>query len=676
MGAVVVGITLLVYWNDLLIVANEGLVSTGFTHVLILPFLVGYLVYRKRRILSASINLHRGLRTIDSSSVEGLSLMATAVAVYLYGSQTTYSLEWRLFTLPIFVSGLVIAVFGYDFFRKLLFPIALLFFTEPYLIQLTNPIWEDLAWISAIGAQGLLTLVGLKTTLVASVTGPMLQTTGSAGAQLAFDIGVGSSGLQSLVGFTLFATFAAYLLIGPTWRRITLMIIGYPLLLLLNVVRISVIIGLANAVGSAASDIFHLTGGLILVFLATLLLLVVGERFFKLRLLNIPSVQPSCQHATIVDSICLSCGRVFKRKAATFTRHSVGGIILAALVVALLLPVQTPAYAQAKLPTDVNLSSGTPAQLTTLLPAVPGWRLGFQYSDTGTAAALEEDAALVFAYQANNTSNANQTKEVYAIVQIGPLYHTWEASLVTHPAQFGFPTATVLDDQQVTIPTGVTGVTGRLFAFIRPGQQTPEAVLEWTVRTPVLIGTSYEERFVMFSIWSTIPALQQSGLITNSSDFGQVLNVYLPFAEGIAAYWRTAENVTSINLNPALLPLTFFGVLFLPQGALALDRLEKRSRYRRAASRTTRDLLSGDERELLSSAKATRGGRLSIDSILRLFPAGPESALGDGPMSTVRLLERTGVIRSTIADVEDVPYMGWRVNYAPKSNRKNDEGDR
>ena len=52
--AILFGI-LALYWQDLTIVADEALQSESASHILVIPLLLGYLIYRKRKVLRAII---------------------------------------------------------------------------------------------------------------------------------------------------------------------------------------------------------------------------------------------------------------------------------------------------------------------------------------------------------------------------------------------------------------------------------------------------------------------------------------------------------------------------------------------------------------------------------------------------------------------------------------------
>jgi exosortase len=655
--AVVVGGIVVVFWNDLQIIINEGLVSEGYSYVLLLPPVVAYLLYRKKAVLGAIQSLPGRRRFGDLWTVVGLSMLLGTFVVYFYASATTYSLEWRLFMLPFFASGVVLALFGFKFWRVIAIPIIFLFFFEPYFIEITIPYWSLLANISAIGAHSFMSLLGYHTQLSAGTDGPVITSVASNGAQYAFDIGVGSSGLQSLVGYTLFAVLVAYLFSGSLLKRVFLFALGYPLLVVLNILRIMGVVGLTNFVGQTAGSIFHLTGGLFLIFVGTIFLLIFGQKFFSLSLWPTYTPVAKCDHSLKGTRYCMKCGKAVRRIGPGLTRRRSTGLVVVAVMVALLFSIQTPAYAQSTTLNKTDLSSANPTVLMNLLPQIPGWNLTFGYRDTSIEAALQQDAALFFYYQRNDSQGQLQT--ITAIVQIGPLYHTWEASLVTHLQKVGLPSATVLADENINIVGSVT-VPANFFVFIRTGSTLPEAVLQWITRAPFLIGGTYEDRFVMMSIYSNVPVMYNTGLITNSSDLQQVLNVFTPFGQRIVSYWAPSNTATYIHLN---FPMSY-ALLFLvavPDALAVAGYTISTSGRRRSVRGVVGKVASIQDLGLLQSVVgANRSGKGLLTEIQA------EIQKRGGVVSPEHLsveLDRAtdlGLLQARIVELSEIPYYSWK----------------
>jgi exosortase len=660
----ILGATLLVFWNDLQIVLNEGLVAEGYSHVLLLPFVLAYLIYRKRHVLAAMQGLPDKKSFGDIWTVVGGSLLLTSFVVYFYSTETTYALEWRIIVLPVFITGMVLVLFGYRFWREIAVPIAFLAFFDPYFIQLTNPYWELLANISAIGAHDLLASLGYATQLTTTLTGPVIQTVNPRGTQYAFDIGVGSSGLQSLIGYTLFAALVAYIFVGSIPKRLVLFVLGYPLLVGMNIIRIAGIIGLTNFVGQTAGDIFHLTGGLFLVFIGSVLLLLMGQHVLKLGFgPSLGSIKP-CQHRIRGDRFCFQCGGALPGRGPSLTRSRFTGLLVVIAGTLLLLSILTPAYAQTSSLTKVDLGSQSPAVLTQLLPNIPGWNLSFVYRDTATQAALEADAALIFVYQRNNPATMEQ-QTIYAIVQVGPIFHTWEDSLYYHPKNLGLPYANVSVLQPLTVVGSgplPTSVVATFFVFRRPGLNLTEAVLEWTSRGTFTIDGTKQERFLMMSIYQNVPALVNAGLITNSSDLKQVRNVYLPFARSIVYAQGLAERITYIRLN---FPITYglLGSILVP-GTLGIAGHSVESSYRRrVVKRIVRGVASkGDILMLKSVQSADKSGRGLLTEIRNAYAAlgGPKGSAEQFVVAINRASE-LGIVEPAIVEQFGAPYWAWKL---------------
>lgn len=54
--ATIVAATLTIFYQDLAIIANDALQSEFMSHILAIPFLFSYIIYRKRKIIRASIS--------------------------------------------------------------------------------------------------------------------------------------------------------------------------------------------------------------------------------------------------------------------------------------------------------------------------------------------------------------------------------------------------------------------------------------------------------------------------------------------------------------------------------------------------------------------------------------------------------------------------------------------
>ena len=126
--------TLSIFHRDIITLANEALQSKPMTHILAIPFLFSYLIYRKRKMIRASIPFepspsHR--KAFPYKEIVGALLFLTAFLTYSYGSHTFTPLEYHMFTLPIFGTACTLIMFNTLTLRQLAFPILFIFFLMP-----------------------------------------------------------------------------------------------------------------------------------------------------------------------------------------------------------------------------------------------------------------------------------------------------------------------------------------------------------------------------------------------------------------------------------------------------------------------------------------------------------------------------------------------------------------
>jgi len=120
--AVIVLASWAIYNQDLTLVANEAVRSELMSHVLALPFLFTYLLYRKRKMLGATIPFEqqiKGKRKIQTSEATGALLCLLAFLLYWHGSYTFHTLEYHMFSLPLFTAGLILITFNTGTLRAL-----------------------------------------------------------------------------------------------------------------------------------------------------------------------------------------------------------------------------------------------------------------------------------------------------------------------------------------------------------------------------------------------------------------------------------------------------------------------------------------------------------------------------------------------------------------------------
>src|SRR5271157_281668 len=142
--ATIVIATVAVFYSDLALVFNDILKSEYAIYILAVPFVVIYLIYRKRKMLRAVLPLDSKTQSRnikDLASLSGILVAATAVLIYWRNSYASTPLEvytyafapsrLQILALPFFVAGLVLILFNQETLKQLALPLAFLSFLIP-----------------------------------------------------------------------------------------------------------------------------------------------------------------------------------------------------------------------------------------------------------------------------------------------------------------------------------------------------------------------------------------------------------------------------------------------------------------------------------------------------------------------------------------------------------------
>lgn len=295
-------------------------------------------MYRKRAMVSASLKQENV--TVSSvfarnfTIIVGILLCATAVLAYWFGSYTFTPIEYHMLTLPILISGLILILFGSQTLKQLAFPIVFLFFLTPPPTEILYSVGSTLSDLSAHSSNALANAFGMASTISAQYGSPIITLTRPDQTIMNFSVDVACSGVYSLIGFMIFAVFIAYINRGKLWSKFAILIMGIPLIILLNIIRITSILAIGNSYGeSLALQVFHTMGATVLMFIGTLILLVTTEKFVKKQKPKQPC--PTCNQ-TAIEDFCSNCGKIFKYPKMKLTKNDLAKIASIAIAIGLL----------------------------------------------------------------------------------------------------------------------------------------------------------------------------------------------------------------------------------------------------------------------------------------------------------------------------------------------------
>lgn len=231
--------------------------SNSFNHCfLIIPISI-YLAWRRRTDLA--------LARI-APDWRGLLILMIASFAWLLGD-VTGTLVVEELSIVVIVQGLVLTIYGKTIFRILAFPLAYLFFTVPFGLELIPPLQAVTAFLSV----ALLKLVGIPVFsdgyLISVPTGNWYVADACSGIRYV----IASLALGALFAGTMYVTW---------WRRALVMVIAVIVPIIANGIRAFGIILIAYATNNElATGVDHLVYGWLFFTLVSCLILAIGMAF-------------------------------------------------------------------------------------------------------------------------------------------------------------------------------------------------------------------------------------------------------------------------------------------------------------------------------------------------------------------------------------------------------------
>ncbi|HHY54909.1 MAG TPA: exosortase/archaeosortase family protein [Chloroflexi bacterium] len=200
--------------------------------------------------------------TPGQGALAGVIALALGLAAYLVAlQQRAYYLA--AFAMIGMLAGLVWALAGAAVLRKLVFPIGYLVLMVP--LPALDRVTLPLALFTGFCSGSLVQWLGLPVAI-----------NGNAIALPNADLVIGAqcSGVNSLITLVALLVLVAYLLEGPVWSRLALILLAIPLALVGNILRVATLLFVARAWGADAAFTFYHDYSGILFFVAVLALIM------------------------------------------------------------------------------------------------------------------------------------------------------------------------------------------------------------------------------------------------------------------------------------------------------------------------------------------------------------------------------------------------------------------
>ncbi|MFX0133287.1 MAG: exosortase/archaeosortase family protein, partial [Candidatus Hodarchaeota archaeon] len=648
--------TAILFWRDLIIIMNEALNSDLITHILIIPPLLTYILYRIRKILTETMSNrftnHIRTGSILVKDITGTLLCLIAYLVKLYGSYTFHPLEYHIASLCIFIAGLTLIIFNIQTLRTLLFSIFFITFLIPPPLELAQKTGSALATLSSQVAYSILTTIRIPVSISSTYMSPVIYLKTESGTQIPFAVDIACSGLYSLIGFTVFAVFTAYITREALQKKLLILVLGLPLIYVLNIFRITLIIIIGHLSGpTLALNIFHLLGGWTLILIGTLIILAVSEKIFNLQILKARSKTCSHSHKNNEENQCMECGKVLKAIPNKLSGKDATKIALIITFTTSLLFIQVPVFALTEGVAEVFIQQSVGGQMSTnILPDIEGYAVKFIYRDVEFEKISGQNASLIFQY-----SPLSPRKPIWVGIEIAPTrgqLHPWEVCLITAQENLGRePQVVQLDIRDIHIFDNPP-LSARYFAFQRKDSNETQVILYWYTRSIFKTAEGHQQK------WTKISVIE---FTYDPKEYRTIEEELLPVAKAIANYWQPITNWSWISLTiakngPKLITITATLLIGFLAISLYLE-IKKKINVKRIYSRIS----DPQDQNIIDSIKALKREIATETKISSMYKeiTGEKIDL-EILRNKLTVAEEINIINRKIININDEPYITWK----------------
>jgi exosortase len=667
----------MVYWHDLTILWDDALRNEMASYILMLPLLIAYMIYQRRTILKAQYSLEvENRENILVKDIVGASLCLSALFLYVYGSFTFNVLEYHLISLIVFVFGCSVFLFGVQNLRNLVFPLGfLLLLIIPYREE-AYQISSRLSVLTSHLTFNLLKLLRFPVSLSSTYESPSILVETASGQQVPFVIDIPCAGAYSLIGFFVFALFFAYIARGSQLKKLLWLLLGFVLIYGVNIVRVSLILMIGYWFGAeTAMGLFHLLSGSVLIFIASFIMILLGDKVFKVKLLRGPKAAtaeeecPACKGYQARRALaCGFCGRFLSFSSFSLSKVDGGKILAVSLLLAILINVQMPNFTLAqKNLLDLDINELTTSEKTQeFLPAIQGYDPGFVYRDQRFEEIAQQDASILYVYRPQNTSHV----AIFLSVEMADSYsklHRWEICLYIVPAEGGQQMVSPIESRDIQIVEN-SPLIGRLFVFKYAKSDQTVMILYWYEKTAFKIEGEWEDRYVKTSLTAYLDSFVKTGEIKSLNEYAPLEAKMVSMAKSIIDHWEPAKTWSAFIIVFAQWGQTLaVASIIAPSALVTVLYLMKENDLKRQSSSVHKRLTwyamsSKKEAETLKilEALAEKGEATGIE-LVDLYERKSGRKLSPAELDeAIRYAEKNGLAKKEIRIIDGRPVLYWK----------------
>ena len=244
----------LLYTSVMVEMGREWYSDPNFSHGFLIPVISAYFLWERRKTL----------KELEKAPMQaGYIVVILGLALYIVGTMGD-EMFMRRASLLLVLGGLVLVLGGKEWFASVRFPLFYLVFMIPVPYFLYNEVAVPLKLFAARTATGILHLFSYSILR----EGNILYL-----PNLTLEVADACSGIRSLLSIIALAVPMAWIFHKAHWKRLTLVFMGVPIAVVVNVMRIVITGMLSHRYGSeVALGFFHEFAGLLIFGVALILL--------------------------------------------------------------------------------------------------------------------------------------------------------------------------------------------------------------------------------------------------------------------------------------------------------------------------------------------------------------------------------------------------------------------
>ncbi|RZN14063.1 MAG: exosortase/archaeosortase family protein [Methanosarcinales archaeon] len=247
----------ILYFRSFTWLVNVWLTDSYYSHGFLIPIVSIFIAWK---------NIHR-FEPESAPFENGLIIFIPGLILYIIGFIKLFPFLSALSFLFV-TSGLILYFYGKNMMRCFLFPVSLLIFAIPLPVLILKKIAYSLQHLSAYYSTLLIKIFGVQVTRIGSEI--HLQ-------NASFTIGLPCSGMNSLISLLALAVIFIYILKCQPSKKIALLCVTVPIAIIANILRITLLLLLANHYGAEiAMRFFHDFSSLFLFIIAFIFLIIIS----------------------------------------------------------------------------------------------------------------------------------------------------------------------------------------------------------------------------------------------------------------------------------------------------------------------------------------------------------------------------------------------------------------